>query len=84
VADRPSAPETRIREALRKLLAAAEAEVGPKTTDPEKDAEYWANLGLNTRRLEYQIPGVQRRIVLAQAVLFARAALFEDSSTKQA
>jgi hypothetical protein len=58
--------------AFRDLLAIAEEEVGPKDSAPEKDAAYWAAIDLDKG---YQVPGVQRRIRLARAVLAAREAL---------
>lgn len=65
--DRLVAEHERLREGLRTLLSAAGAEVGAKTTTPDKDAEYWAGLDLAV-----SMPGVDRRILLARAVLAAR------------
>lgn len=57
-----------LKEAFLDLLAEAEAECGPKITTPDKDAEFWAA----QKNTEFQVPGVQRRIALARAVLNAR------------
>lgn len=58
--------------AYRRLLAEAEQEVGRKERqDPEKSgAEFWA-----AQKLPNPIPGVERRIKLARAVLESRRLL---------
>lgn len=72
--------DTACRDALRGLLAAAEAEAGAKVGSPEKTVEYWAAMESKTG---YNVPGVERRITLARSILAARAALAESASVPQ-
>jgi hypothetical protein len=61
----------RVTAALRPLLKAAEDEVAEKVNSTVKGgAEYWA-----AQEIGASMPGVDRRIELARAVLNARAAL---------